>query len=103
MATPLSPVIDCTDFVAAEGRYELLQDMHLDQVLPHPVIPTLVSSVSVKYKDYFNNAAAHNGIARAHHGKQTSADSTLSTSNIDHLEERLMDFKLRDERGGGGG
>ncbi|KAF9911202.1 hypothetical protein EC991_004426 [Linnemannia zychae] len=99
MATPLSPVVDCTDFVAAEGRYELLQDMYLEQVLPHPVIPTHVSSVSVKYKDYFSNNAAHNGV-RAHHGKQTSADSTLSNSNIDHLEERLRDFKLRDERGG---
>lgn len=101
MATPLSPVIDCTDFVAAEGRYELLQDMYLEQVLPHPVIPTHVSSVSVKYKDYFNNSnnAAHID-ARAHHGKQTSADSTLSNSNIDRLEERLRDFKLRDERFG---
>lgn len=100
MATPLSPVIDCADFVAAEGRYELLQDMYLEQVLPHPVIPTHVSSVSVKYKDYFNiNNASHSG-ARAHHGKQTSADSTLSNSNIDRLEERLRDFKLRDERSG---
>ncbi|KAF9129017.1 hypothetical protein BGW39_004545 [Mortierella sp. 14UC] len=99
MATPLSPVVDCTDFVAAEGRYELLQDMYLEQVLPHPVIPTHVSSVSVKYKDYFGNNVAHHG-TRAHHGKQTSADSTLSNSNIDRLEERLEDFKLRDERGG---
>lgn len=100
MATPLSPVIDCTDFVAAEGRYELLQDMYLEQVLPHPVIPTHLSTVSVKYKDYFNSSnAAHNG-ARAHHGKQTSADSTLSNSNIDRLEERLRDFKLRDEQFG---
>ncbi|KAF9928290.1 hypothetical protein FBU30_002512 [Linnemannia zychae] len=97
MATPLSPVIDCTDFVAAEGRYELLQDMHLDQVLPHPVIPTHVSSVSVKYKDYIGSNATQSG-ARARHGKQTSADSTLSNSNIDRLEERLRDFKLRDER-----
>ncbi|KAF9947938.1 hypothetical protein BGZ72_010140 [Mortierella alpina] len=94
MATPLSPVLDCTEFVAAEGRYELLQDIYLDQVLPHPVIPTHVSSVSVKYKDYFNSS---NG-ARAH-GKQTSADSTLSASNLDRLEERLRDFKLRDEKG----
>ncbi|KAF9982718.1 hypothetical protein BGZ75_005811 [Mortierella antarctica] len=94
MATPLSPVLDCTEFVAAEGRYELLQDIYLDQVLPHPVIPTHVSSVSVKYKDYFNSS---NG-ARVH-GKQTSADSTLSSSNLDRLEERLRDFKLRDEKG----
>lgn len=102
MATPLSPVLDCTEFVAAEGRYELLQDIYLDQVLPHPVIPTHVSSVSVKYKDYLGNSngsASAPGQARAH-GKQTSADSTLSASNIDRLEERLRDFKLTDERNG---
>ena len=98
MATPLSPVLDCTEFVAAEGRYELLQDIYLDQVLPHPVIPTHVSSVSVKYKDYLGN---NNGSASARaHGKQTSADSTLSASNIDRLEERLRDFKLTDELNG---
>ncbi|KAG0200124.1 hypothetical protein BGX28_006704 [Mortierella sp. GBA30] len=98
MTTPLSPVLDCTEFVAAEGRYELLQDIYLDQVLPHPVIPTHVSSVSVKYKDYLNSSNGGSG-ARAH-GKQTSADSTLSASNLDRLEERLRDFKLRDEKGG---
>ncbi|KAG0041111.1 hypothetical protein BGZ83_002332 [Gryganskiella cystojenkinii] len=101
MATPLSPVLNCTEFVAAEGRYELLQDIYLDQVLPHPVIPTHVSSVSVKYKDYYSNA--NNGAASSKggaHGKQNSADSQLSASNIDRLEERLRDFKLTDERNG---
>ncbi|KAG0030358.1 hypothetical protein BGZ82_007479 [Podila clonocystis] len=86
MATPLSPVLDCTEFVAAEGRYELLKDMHLDQVLPHPVIPTHVSTISVQY----NN---HSG---GRHGKQTS-DSTLSTSNISRLDEHLKEVKLSDE------
>ncbi|KAF9435391.1 hypothetical protein BGZ76_006398, partial [Entomortierella beljakovae] len=84
-------------FVAAEGQYELLQDISLDQVLPHPVITTHVSSVSVKYKDYLGLG----GLGGKSHGKQTSTDSTLSTSNIDHLEEHLIDIKLRDERGTG--
>ncbi|KAF9183720.1 hypothetical protein BGZ50_004106 [Haplosporangium sp. Z 11] len=99
MTTPLSPVLDCTEFVAAEGTYELLQDIYLDQVLPHPVIPTFVSSVSVKYKDYFN-ATGNGGAGARSHGKQTSADSTLSASNLDRLEERLKEFKLKDEKGG---
>ncbi|KAF9174602.1 hypothetical protein BGX21_010400 [Mortierella sp. AD011] len=95
MATPLSPTLNCTEFVAAEGRYELLQDIFLDQVLPHPVITTHVSSVSVKYRDYLGAG----GPSVKYHGKQTSADSTLSASNLDHLEEHLKDFKLQDERG----
>ncbi|KAF9357123.1 hypothetical protein BGX26_004240 [Mortierella sp. AD094] len=95
MATPLSPTLNCTEFVAAEGRYELLQDIFLDQVLPHSVIATHVSSVSVKYRDYLSAG----GSSVKSHGKQTSADSTLSASNLDHLEERLKDFKLQDERG----
>jgi hypothetical protein len=95
MAAPLSPVLNCTEFVAVEGRYELLQDIHLDQVLPHSVIPTHLSSVAVKYKDYLS---AGNG-GRTH-GKQISSDSTLSASNFDGLDERLKDIKLKDERGG---
>ncbi|KAG0088323.1 hypothetical protein BGZ93_010479, partial [Podila epicladia] len=86
MATPLSPVLDCTEFVAAEGRYELLKDMHLDQVLPHPVIPTHVSTVSVKYNNHFGTR----------HGKQTS-DSTISNSNISRLDEHLKEVKLSDD------
>ncbi|KAF8976320.1 hypothetical protein BGZ46_008361 [Entomortierella lignicola] len=97
MATPLSPTLDCTEFVAAEGKYELLQDIFLDQVLPHPVITTHVSTVSVKYKDYLGAGTP----GAKFHGKQTSADSTLSASNLDRLEERLKDFKLQDERGVG--
>ncbi|KAF9915304.1 hypothetical protein BX616_006465 [Lobosporangium transversale] len=95
MATPLSPVLDCTEFVAAEGRYELLQDIFLDQVLPHPVIHTYVSSVSVKYKDY----PSSNSAGTKAHAKQASSENTLTASNIDRLEERLKDFKLKDERG----
>lgn len=60
--------------------------MHLDQVLPHPVIPTYVSTVSVKYNNHFGGR----------HGKQTS-DSTLSTSNIGRLDEHLKEVKLSDE------
>ncbi|KAF9421922.1 hypothetical protein BGZ94_008718 [Podila epigama] len=91
MATALSPVLECSEFVAAEGRYELLKDMHLDQVLPHPVIPTHVSTVSVKYKNY------HTGI-RPTHGKQTSADSTLTASNISRLDEHLREVRLANEQ-----
>ncbi|KAK3828411.1 MAG: catabolite repression protein creC [Benniella sp.] len=47
---------DCQGFVATEGEYTLQQDIFLDQVPAHPVIPTYVSSVSVKYKDYQNSA-----------------------------------------------
>lgn len=94
MAAPLSPVLNCTEFAAVEGRYELLQDIFLDQVLPHSVIHTHVSSVAVKYKDHLN--AGNGGKA---HGKQVSSDSTLSASNLDRLEERLNDIKLKDERG----
>ncbi|KAI1308742.1 hypothetical protein EDD11_004180 [Mortierella claussenii] len=115
MATPLSPVLDCTEFVAAEGRYELLQDIFLDQVPPHAVIHTHVSSVAVKYKDYLSNTSntgstsapsSKGGIGGSGggvHGKQTSADSTLSASNLVGLEEHLKDVKLKDERGNGNG
>ncbi|KAG0228869.1 hypothetical protein BGX31_006427 [Mortierella sp. GBA43] len=47
---------NCQGFVAAEGRYALQQDIFLDHVPSHPVIPTYVSSVSVKYKDYMNTS-----------------------------------------------
>ncbi|KAG0001550.1 hypothetical protein BGZ65_003384 [Modicella reniformis] len=93
MATPLSPVLDCTEFAAVEGRYELLQDISLDHVLSHSVIPTYVSSVAVKYKDYLNAGDGSRG-----HGKQASADSTLSASSLDRLEERL-NINLKEERG----
>ncbi|KAF8939512.1 hypothetical protein BGZ58_009517 [Dissophora ornata] len=73
----------------------------MDSVLPHAVIPTRVSSVSVKYKDYLN-AASNGGAKGGAHGKQSSADSTLSASNLDCLEERLKDIKLKDERVTGG-
>ncbi|KAF9109852.1 hypothetical protein BGX27_007118 [Mortierella sp. AM989] len=97
MTTSLSPTLNCTEFVAAEGRYELLQDIFLDQVLPHPVITTHVSSVSVKYKDYLSAGGSNS----KSHGKQTSADSALSVPNLDRLEERLKDINLKDERSAG--
>ncbi|KAF9294046.1 hypothetical protein BGZ88_004537 [Linnemannia elongata] len=78
---------DHTEFVAAEGRYELLQDFHLDQVLPHPVIPTYVSSVSVKYKDYFNSSSSG--------GKKGTG---VFGSVLDQLDEQLRDLKFSDDR-----
>ncbi|KAG0305393.1 hypothetical protein BGZ98_004195 [Dissophora globulifera] len=103
MTTPQSPVLGCTEFVATEGQYELLQDIFLDQVLPHPVIPTYISSISVKNKDYPGIGISGGGAAKVNstgvHRKQNSADSTLSSSNIDRLEERLQDIKLKDEHG----
>ncbi|KAF9323577.1 hypothetical protein BGZ91_003501, partial [Linnemannia elongata] len=78
---------DHTEFVAAEGRYELLQDFHLDQVLPHPVIPTYVSSVSVKYKDYFNSSLSG--------GKKGTG---VFGSVLDQLDEQLRDLKFSDDR-----
>ncbi|KAF9585457.1 hypothetical protein BGW38_002320, partial [Lunasporangiospora selenospora] len=94
MATPLSPVLNCTEFVAAEGRYELQQDIHLDQVLSHPTISTHVSVVSVKYKDYPGSIP---GSKSSFHGKHASADSALTPANVDHLEERLRDVKMLDD------
>ncbi|KAF9350441.1 hypothetical protein BGX26_011390 [Mortierella sp. AD094] len=89
MATSaLPPVQECHEFVAAEGRYELCQSIFLDNVLAHPVIPTYVSSVSVKYKDYLGDLT----------GKQGSAEGILSALNIDRLEEQLKDLKVTDER-----
>lgn len=78
---------DYTEFVAAEGRYELLQDFHLDQVLPHPVIPTYVSSVSVKYKDYLNSSSSG--------GKKGTG---VFGSVLDQLDEQLRDLKFSDDR-----
>ncbi|KAF9156370.1 hypothetical protein BG015_005814 [Linnemannia schmuckeri] len=78
---------DYAEFVAAEGRYELLQDFHLDQVLPHPVIPTYVSSVSVKYKDYLNSSSSG--------GKKGTG---VFGSVFDQLDEQLRDLKFFDER-----
>ncbi|KAF8971635.1 hypothetical protein BGZ52_010166, partial [Haplosporangium bisporale] len=83
-----TPVDDCTEFAAAEGRYTLQQDFFLDQVLPHSVIPTFVSSVSVKYKDYFSES---------HHGK---GDVLLSAANLDRLDEHLRDLKASDDKDG---
>ncbi|KAG0017195.1 hypothetical protein BGZ81_010857 [Podila clonocystis] len=83
-----TPVDDCTEFAAAEGRYTLQQDFLLDQVLPHSVIPTFVSSVSVKYKDYFS---------ASHHGK---GDVLLSAANLDQLDEHLRDLKASDDKDG---
>ncbi|KAG0013236.1 hypothetical protein BGZ82_002242 [Podila clonocystis] len=83
-----TPVDDCTEFAAAEGRYTLQQNFLLDQVLPHSVIPTFVSSVSVKYKDYFS---------ASHHGK---GDVLLSAANLDQLDEHLRDLKASDDKDG---
>lgn len=82
-----TPVEDCTEFAAAEGRYTLQQDFFLDQVLPHSVIPTFVSSVSVKYKDYFSESL---------HGK----GDVLSAANLDRLDEHLRDLKASDDKDG---
>ncbi|KAF9278024.1 hypothetical protein BGZ74_003202 [Mortierella antarctica] len=83
-----TPAEDCTEFAAAEGRYTLQQDFFLDQVLPHSVIPTFVSSVSVKYKDYFSESL---------HGK---GDVLLSAANLDRLDEHLRDLKASDDKDG---
>ncbi|KAF9112698.1 hypothetical protein BGX27_002919 [Mortierella sp. AM989] len=84
----LLPAQECLEFVAAEGRYELCQDIFLDNVTAHPAIPTHVSSVSVKYKDYLGNLA----------GKQGSAGDILSALDIDRLDEQLKNLKAADER-----
>jgi hypothetical protein len=81
---------DYAEFIAAEGRYELLQDFHLDQVLPHPVIPTYVSSVSVKYKDYLNSSSSGGGGGK----KGTS----MLGSVFDQLDEQFRDLKFSDDR-----
>ncbi|KAG0349031.1 hypothetical protein BG004_002559 [Podila humilis] len=82
---------DCTEFVAAEGRYCLQQDFYLDQVLPHSVIPTFVSSVSVKYKNYFGSSTSH--------GKHQN--DVLATANLERLHEQVQDLKTLDGKEGG--
>ncbi|KAF8922767.1 hypothetical protein BGZ58_003811, partial [Dissophora ornata] len=95
MATSLlPPVQDCFEFVAAEGRYELQQDIFLDDVLAHPVIPTYISSVSVKYKDYLNSSGNENGVG----GSIDFQNKILSTTNIERVDEQLKDLKVSDER-----
>ncbi|KAF9434461.1 hypothetical protein BGZ76_007983 [Entomortierella beljakovae] len=84
--TTILQVKECLEFVAAEGRYELQQDIFLDNVLSHPVIPTYVSSVSVKYKDYLNSAS----------GK--GPEGFLTALNIDRLDEQLEDLKVAEEK-----
>ncbi|KAG0277618.1 hypothetical protein BGZ95_005655, partial [Linnemannia exigua] len=81
---------DYSEFVAAEGRYELLQDFHLDHVLPHPVIPTYVSSVSVKYKDYLNSSSSG--------GWKKGGGGGVFGSVFDSLDEQLRDLKFSDDR-----
>ncbi|KAF9929621.1 hypothetical protein FBU30_001410 [Linnemannia zychae] len=83
---------DYSEFIAAEGRYELLQDFHLDHVLPHPVIPTYVSSVSVKYKDYLNNSSSGGG------GGGKKGGGGVFGSVLDQLDEQLRDLKFPDDR-----
>ncbi|KAG0375374.1 hypothetical protein BGX24_009188 [Mortierella sp. AD032] len=78
-----------SEFVAAEGRYELLQDFHLDHVLPHPVIPTYVSSVSVKYKDYLNSSSS---------GGWKKGGGGVFGTVFDSLDEQLRDLKFSDDR-----
>ncbi|KAG0290707.1 hypothetical protein BGZ98_003323, partial [Dissophora globulifera] len=90
------PPQDCLEFVAAEGRYELLKDIYLDQVLPHAVIPTFVSSVSVKYKDYLNSSS--NGTTHAAYTNGLDYHSILPTSHLDRVDEQLRDLKVSDER-----
>ncbi|KAF9900772.1 hypothetical protein EC991_006897 [Linnemannia zychae] len=85
---------DLSEFVAAEGRYELLQDFHLDHVLPHPVIPTYVSSVSVKYKDYLNSSSSGGGGGV---GKKGSGGGMFG-SVFYSLDEQLRDLKFSDDR-----
>ncbi|KAF9118464.1 hypothetical protein BGW39_001160, partial [Mortierella sp. 14UC] len=84
---------DYSEFVAAEGRYELLQDFHLDHVLPHPVIPTYVSSVSVKYKDYLNSSSSGGGGGGV--GKKGSGGGVFEPV-FDSLDEQLRDLKFSD-------
>ncbi|KAI1296068.1 hypothetical protein EDD11_007606 [Mortierella claussenii] len=82
---------ECLEFVAAEGRYELQQDIYLDHVLHHPIIPTFVSSVSVKYKDYLNSTGV-DSIAGL-------LDGILVTSHLDPVDEQLRDLKVSDPAG----
>ncbi|KAF9106634.1 hypothetical protein BGX29_008921 [Mortierella sp. GBA35] len=86
---------DYAEFVAAEGRYELLQDFHLDQVLPHSVIPTYVSSVSVKYKDYPSSSSGNK--KGANNSNSHYADTGTGTV-YDQLDEQLRDLKFSDDR-----
>ncbi|KAF9929578.1 hypothetical protein BGZ65_005743, partial [Modicella reniformis] len=89
----LPPAQDCKGFVAAEGLYELLQDIFLDQVPAHPVIPTYVSSVSVKYKDYLNSSG--NG---THSSAGSDIHGMIAALNLEQVDEHLKDLKVTEER-----
>ncbi|CAJ0632163.1 9755_t:CDS:2 [Entrophospora sp. SA101] len=43
---------ECKSFLAAEGQYTLKEDIIVDTGTPNLANGTLVSIVSVKYKDY---------------------------------------------------
>ncbi|KAF9352108.1 hypothetical protein BGX34_000170 [Mortierella sp. NVP85] len=81
---------DCQGFVATEGEYTLQQDIFLDQVPAHPVIPTYVSSVSVKYKDYQNSAGngTHNG------GAGSDIHGMMAALTLERLDDHLKDLKV---------
>lgn len=86
-------VEDCKGFVAAEGHYALQQDIFLDQVPAHPVIPTYVSSVSVKYKDYLNTS--RNG---THGEAEPDIYSTVAVLNVESLDDQLKDLMVTEGR-----
>ncbi|KAF9974129.1 hypothetical protein BGZ73_002599 [Actinomortierella ambigua] len=93
---------ECTEFVAAEGKYDLQQTIFLEQVPPHASIPTSVSLVSVKYKDYQGNHHHHyQSSSSGGHTKQTSTESTVSASNLDRLDEQLKELRMVAESGAG--
>ena len=81
---------DCQGFVATEGEYTLQQDIFLDQVPAHPVIPTYVSSVSVKYKDYQNSTGngTHNG------GAGSDIHGMIAALTLERLDDHLKDLKV---------
>ncbi|CAG8551522.1 2620_t:CDS:2 [Diversispora eburnea] len=44
--------LDCKDFTASEGQYTLKDDIYIETSMPNSMSGTLVSTVSVKYKEY---------------------------------------------------
>ncbi|KAG0242922.1 hypothetical protein BGW41_003322 [Actinomortierella wolfii] len=87
---------ECVEFIAAEGKYDLQQNIFLEQVAPHATIPTSVSLVSVKYKDYQGNhqLSSNSSNYNIAHSKHTSAESTVSSSNLDRLDEQLKELRM---------
>jgi len=52
---------ECKDFIAAEGQYVLKREIYLEPTTPNLTGGTLISLVSVKYKEYTSHRQSSSG------------------------------------------